>query len=177
MPLFRRSFVLAALLLGVAGSSLAADRIFLQIPSLKGPSTDAKHSGWFELNAASDCVTTNVGSKTSAFCEFSFVKYADLQSPAASLYMVTTKSIGNPVVVDFCSTGAMNQECYYNLQLRNARFTSKSLSSSDGADRAVESWTLSFDAIKWTFTDWSSGGPVVGTTYCFDLLTSSTSCW
>jgi type VI protein secretion system component Hcp len=168
----RRRFatVLALVLLAVPAF---ADQIFLQLPGYKGPSTAAGRGGWYDVDSVSEC-QDNTGK--ASLCDIDLSKAQD-ETTAKLLAerLLVGKTLGSgPTVFEFCRTPGAAP--YYRISLKNARFGSRS--SSAGSNHPTESWTLSFQTIKWE--TWSvdgngdpTGAPIIG---CWDLASMTTDC-
>ncbi len=177
MPFFSRPARLAALalLLFAAPGLRAADTIFMQIPGIKGESTSKNHAAWIQLYTMQGCLSNTTG-KASA-CEISINKDVDVSTTYVYSNLLTYKGTGaSKVLIDVCGINAGGEICYYKLQLRNVRFSSASSSTSDGAPRASESWTMNFDAISWTYTPNWFGTPGIPVTQCWDFISNTNTC-
>ena len=179
MPFSSRHFRLAslALLLSAAATLYASDSIYMQVPSMKGESTSKAHLGWIDVYTIQSCIS--ITGTVAGACEINISKPIDPSSTTAYLNLLSGKGTGGSLVlVDVCGLNPGGAEiCYYKLTLRNVRFTSAQGGTGSGDSRAVESWSMAFDAIKWTYTpNWyttTAGTPV---SQCWDFTSQNTSC-
>lgn len=178
MPFASRHLRLASLvlLLSAAATLQAIDSIYMQVPGMKGESTSKTHPAWIDVTSIQSCISHS-GTVAGA-CEISISKNIDSSSTVAYLNLLTGKGTGGSIVlVDVCGVNGLGEICYYQLQLRNVRFTSAQGGTASGDNRALESWTMAFDAIKWTYTPrWYTGTPGPPVSQCWDFTTQTTTC-
>lgn len=169
-----RHFILTALLFA-AGGLMAQDNIFMQIPGIKGSSTNSTHPGWVDVVALSNCFS-KPSAGAAAACDFNLTKNIDISSTFVYSNLLNGKATGAAkVLVDVCiNTGGPSLFCYYKLELSNVRFTSVSSSTSGGSGPINESWSMAFDAIKWTYLVPPTG--TTTTTACWNFALNSAAC-
>jgi type VI secretion system secreted protein Hcp len=174
IPRSARLAPLALLLLAGIGLS-AQDSMFMQVPGIKGESTDAKHSAWIDLQSLQGCISNTTGTKAAA-CDISISKNVDQSTTSVYSSLLTGKATGaSKVLIDVCKIlGGSTQLCYYKIELGNARFTSAS--SGAGGSGVSESWSITFDAIKWTYTSSPGGVPGTPVSTCWSFVTNSAVC-
>lgn len=179
----RSSRLLAVLVLSSALGAFAADDIYMQLPGIKGESRNSTHVDWIEVTDFSGCVSTPVGTggtgKSSA-CEVTISKVVDRSSTYATSYLTQGKTFGsNKVLIDICTlVGGSTYICYYKIEMNNVVFTAASTSGATGADRPVESWSMTFSRIKWTHTyiDPATGKAATPVSYCWDFEFNTSTC-
>lgn len=176
MTFIRRPFRLAmvAFLLSAGFSLLAQESVFMQHPTFKGESTDKNHAGWINLYSLSGCISN---SGKAAGCDISISKDVDQSTTYVYSSLLTGKGTGTgKVLIDVCRINAGAQLCYYKLELGNARFTSASAGTSGSG--VTESWSIAFDAIKWTYisVNPSTGNPNPPVSQCWSFVTNTAVC-
>jgi type VI secretion system secreted protein Hcp len=155
----RLRFVVA--LLCVLGSLLAFERfahaaIYLQFDGVTGPSTDAAHKGWFELQSfvfatpAHD-TTAEAGRATQAAkdTQISIVKYVDAASPKLSQSSAAGQHIKN-ATIDIVNTNAngVPQEVY-RIVLTDCMISRISLSQGAGSNaKPIETVSINFTKME-----------------------------
>jgi len=172
---FRPSRLLALCALSATLGAAAADDIYMQLPGIKGESTEITHAGWIDVLSFNGCVS-NTG-KASA-CEISIGKYVDQSSTYATGYLLTGKSFGtSKVLIDICRTTGTGYVCYYKIEMNYVVFSAASSSTASGSDRVSESWSMSFRAIKWTYTPIDAkGGAGTPVSQCWDFSLGNATC-
>jgi type VI secretion system secreted protein Hcp len=180
MPFIRSPFrpVFILILLAGALTVQASDSVYMQVPGIKGESTSKNHPAWINVSALSGCISNAGGTSKAGACDISITKDLDLSTTGVYSNLLTGKGTGtSKVLVDVCGTSGTGTEiCYYKLQLRNVRFTSAATSTGAGNSVVNESWSMTFDAISWTYTPgwWATPGTPV--TQCWDFTTNTNAC-
>ena len=168
------------ILVAVASSSAAAaDRVFVQVTSIPGDSTDSAHIGWIDAYAIDSKVALPTGSPRAVFDDGAFLKGTDSASPLLNR-AVATGQLFMSVVVDVCRSGTSGLECYYRVTYESARITGVTTAGSScvgpGActPSLTESVTVSYSRIRWKFTPYSGGAPGTPVERCFDVVANAT---
>jgi len=147
------------------------ENYFIQIkgPDIKGESTSAQGKDKIELLSWSQSVsmpmTSNSHSNTSAkhgksdFSDLTISKYMDSTTPILNQHTAggtNFKSALLTVYMNDKDTGAPIE--YYSIDMEDIVITSVSVGAG-GSDRAVETLTLHFNKIKWTYTPQKKDSP------------------
>jgi type VI secretion system secreted protein Hcp len=154
--------------------------IFLKFGSVLGDVEDAGHKNWIDITAAqwnlsrpvSNPAGSTAGRVLSApqLSELVITKVEDV----ASIPLIQAALEGAPVTaqIDFCTTGASQQEVYYTIIMTNAIITSLAQAGSDG--RPVESITFNFTQISFSGTQMDADGTSTSpASYGWDISTNT----
>jgi type VI secretion system secreted protein Hcp len=167
------SIVLTALpvLLASRFEARADEKTFVSIANLPGESTDSAHPNWIDAYALDAGITTP--GSVASFSDVSVLKGTDRSTPG--LNDALARGVILPlVVIEVCRTGAP-QQCYYRVELTNARVSATQLSGSScvgsGACTPAQTESVSFKytKIKWIYTPWTGGTMGTQVIKCFDL--------
>ena len=175
-----RTFSCLLVLAALAGSSAAAaDRVFVQVASIPGDSTDPAHLNWIDAYAIDSKVSLPISGGRAAFEDGAFLKGADSASPLLNRAVAVGQMFAS-VVVDVCRSGTAGLECYYRVTCEIARITGLTTAGSScvgpGActPALTESVTVSYSKIRWRFTPYSGGAPGTPVERCFDIVANAT---
>jgi len=146
--------------------------LFLQIDLVEGESTDAQHAKWIDIISYSHSVSQpassseiSTGGRSSIHCEhsdFTVTKYIDKTTPKLMLYCCNGQYI-DKVVLEVCYAAGEKQK-YMVYELEDVIVSAVSVSGSveSGISRPVEEVALNYGKIKWTYTEYDSGGKSKG---------------
>jgi len=131
----------------------AAVDMFLKIEGIEGESQDKDHSGWIEIGSVSYAIsapstsTTSGGATSKAeFSDVSISKALDKASPKLAVSAANGEHY--PIAeINFCDSSS--SVCYFKIELRDVIISSYSFSS--GGDLPMESVSLNYNSIKWTY--------------------------
>ena len=175
-----RAFPCLLVLAALAGSSAAAaDRVFVQVSSIPGDSTDPAHLNWIDAYAIDSKVSLPVVGGRATFDDGAFLKGADSASPLLNRAVAVGQMFAS-VVVDVCRSGTSGLECYYRVTYEITRITGLTTAGSScvgpGActPALTESVTVSYSRIRWRFTPYSGGAPGTPVERCFDIVANAT---
>ena len=156
---------LAGLLAAVAaipGAAFAAEEIFLNIPGIKGESTDAEHKNEIVLLSYSQSFSSSVGGQLTTNCgPVKVTKVVDRSSPSLIGAVLTAKAFPS-IVITFRKSGSEPFE-YYKLTLNNAFIESITQTDSSVTDSTtiLETVSLSGTVFRFEYTRASSSPPIV----------------
>ena len=144
--------------------------VFIKIGDIKGEATDEKHKDWIDVESFSwgmtNSGTTHVGGGAGAgkveVHDFSFVKKIDKSSPVLFLHCANGKHIPD-TTIDICRAGG-DKQCYMKYELKDAIVSSCNVAgnTNSGNDKPIESLSLNFAKIKWTYTPSPQETPISG---------------
>jgi type VI secretion system secreted protein Hcp len=142
--------------------SFAAFEVFLKLDAIPGESIDAKHPNEIIAQGIS-CGVANTGAAKASFQDLTIIKGLDKSSPILMLKCASGESIAS-AVISLRRPGTAPFE-FYKVTLQNVIVSSISQKATVGVDeKPVETVTLRFSAIHWTYTpqkpDGSAGTPV-----------------
>lgn len=163
--------VLAAWSILAAREARAADKTYVQVPGVPGESTDATHVAWIDAYALSSGISA--AGAVSSFGDVSVLKGTDKSSPLLDDAIARGLTY-TTVTIEVCRDTSPEQ-CYYKVELTNAKVTGIDLSGSacvgSGActPSQTESVSFSYTKIKWTYTPWTGGSPGPQVMKCFDV--------
>ena len=175
MRTFTFLLVLAALAIS---SAAAADRVFVQVASIPGDSTDPAHLNWIDAYAIDSKVSLPVFGGRATFEDGAFLKGADSASPLLNRAVAVGQMFAS-MVVDTCRSGTSGLECYYRMTYETVRITGVTTAGSScvgpGActPALTESVTLTYSRIRWRFTPYSGGAPGTPVERCFDVVANA----
>lgn len=168
---------IVALLLTWGVEAAAQDKTYVQVSggTILGESTDAAHPNWIDAYALDAAVTASYGGGggSTTFKDVSFLKGTDRSTPGLFDGIARGFSYAT-VTLDVCRSTAP-QQCYFKIELTNAKLTSVDLSGSacvgTGActPTQTESVSFTYTKIKWTYTPWAGGSAGTPVTKCFDI--------
>jgi type VI secretion system secreted protein Hcp len=172
------TLVLAGLLLP-CHRGFAAFEIFLKLDGVEGESIDAKHPKEIEVLSFSHGLSMppplpgGGGGGKASFSDFNITKLVDKSTPILFLKCAQGAHINEALLV-LRQSGASGFE-FYKIKLTDVLITSVQTSGSSGGDnRPVESISLNFTKIEWTYVPQKADGTAdtaVVTTW--DLATST----
>ena len=129
---------------------------FMQIESIKGESTDEKHTDWIELLSMQFAIgrDATLSTKTSQrvkLTDVTVTKYTDLASVLLNLSIITNQK-HDTVTIEFCRPGG-DKFVYLKIVLKDAFITKVDTSAqSKGQDSLpLETVTLSFREVSWQY--------------------------
>lgn len=135
--------------------------VFLRVPGAAGESTDADHAGWAELvSLGAQLERAGTDGKT-AKGTLQFSKALDRATPKileAALRGVVVPSVELEIVSPAPSAGRDSVR-FYRAVLSNAWVASHRLAGGQGI--GSESFSIGFEKIEWTYTEFSSAGAAV----------------
>ena len=153
---------LAGLLAAVAaipGAAFATEEIFLNIPGIKGESTDAEHKNEIVLLSYSQSFSRPAGGSPTTNCgAVRVTKVVDRSSPSLIGAVLTAKAFPS-IVITFRKSGSDPFE-YFKLTLSNAVIESITQTDSSVTDSTtiLETVSLSGTVFKLEYTRQSSTG-------------------
>ena len=162
---------------------MAADSIYVNIPSIRGDSTDPAHPNWIDAFALTHetlhpAPSNGGGAGNPQFSDVSFLKNTD--GSTIGLHLAVTR--GNnlaEVMIDVCRDTGGQEECYYRLTLDQVLVTSHQLSGTTCADPGTcggsqtESVSFAFGTICWIFTPYLNGQPQGELEECWNVVQNS----
>ena len=156
-PVIVRRFLFAATVaFFVAAPALAQSKVFLQITSIPGNSTDPAHLGWIDAYAFSEGLSNAGGGGVPNIQDLNLTKGIDSASPPLHNACALFTNLGT-VNLEICP--AAGGACTYKIQLDNTMVSSTQSSGaaciapgSCGAGPEAESISLTFTRIRWTYT-------------------------
>ena len=160
MSRFSRA-IATVLLLGVLWPMSVPAAAYLKLGDIKGESTAAAHAGWIELDSFSHGITNQVdaasGLPTGKRQHKPFVVTKPVDKSSPLLLGLATRGGVVPVVrLDFVNPASGRR--YYQVTLENVLVTSYQTSGSGGDARLVDSFSLNYEEIKWTYTEFDKDG-------------------
>ena len=142
-----------------------ANDMYLKLEGIDGESTDSKHAKWIEISSYS-LGATQAGSFGSGqgglsggrvnFTDLTVAKTVDAASPDLLLHCCNGKHIPT-VTLEVCQAIG-DKHCYIQYVLTDVMVTSVQPGGSTGGDKPLESVSMAFDQIKWTYTPVSQAG-------------------
>lgn len=178
---YRKFVILALALAGLLlplHRAIAAFDMFLKLDGIEGESVDARHPKEIEVLSFSQGVSTppplpGGGGGRASFSDLSITKLVDKSTPTLYLKCAQGAQIKEAVLVLRLSGGSSLE--FYKIKLTDVLITSVQTSGSSGGDnRPVESISLNFSKIEWTYVpqkaDGSGDTPVVTT---WNLVTNT----
>ena len=138
--------------------------VFIQIPGMKGSSTDSKHKGdegWFTVEnfniGVMQSTTAMVAGKGSQneteshphFQDISFMKKVDAATPQLAGACAAAKSFAK-VIVEFVAQGNNSSDVYLKYTLEHALISSTTIGQGEG--RPDENITIGYATIKTEYT-------------------------
>jgi len=170
-----KNYLLASTLLCLALSSMTGNgAAYLKLGDIKGEATDNAHKDWIniesfdmgiqqERDAASGLPTGKRQHKP-----FVITKSVDKATPL--LFGVCASGGTIPMVrLEFVSSGPRPQ--YYKVTFKNVIVSSYQTSSSSADSVPTESFSLNYEEIKWTYTEFSPAGqPLRDHSFYWNLL-------
>lgn len=153
---------IAVALIGFALSPVSVrSAAYLKIGDIKGESTDKAHAGWIDIDGFSHVITNTVDAASGLptgkrqHKPFVITKPVDKSSPL--ILGLTAQGGVVPVVrIDFVDPASGAR--YYQLTLENVMVTSYQTKGSAGDSKPVDSFSLNYEEIKWTYTEFDEGG-------------------
>jgi type VI secretion system Hcp family effector len=166
-----------ALLLAWGVETKAQDKTFVQVTGgIVGESTDAGHPTWIDAYAldASVSAAFGGGGGTTTFQDVSFLKGTD--KATVGLFDAIARGTNLATVnIEVCRSTAP-QQCYFKIELTNAKLTGVDLSGSScvgsGACTPTQTESVSFNyaKIKWTYIPFTGGSPGTPVVKCWDVV-------
>ncbi len=156
--------------------------IFLKFGSVLGDAEDPGHTNWIDVNAVSWNLSRPVSNPagSSAGRVLSAPQLSELtitkDQDVATIPLVQAALEGSPVAaqIDFCSTGAGQQDVYYSIAMTNAIITGFGQSAADG--RPAENVTFNFTKIAFTGTQMDADGTAASpASYGWDINANASS--
>jgi type VI secretion system secreted protein Hcp len=147
---------------------------FLQIDGIQGESLDSQHVNWIEVASFSQSISqpASLASPSGGAAgkvvhgEFVIVKHIDVASPKLYEACATGKHLANAVLEVGRSAAAKVPVKYIVVRMQDVIISSVSLSEASGGEAPVESISLNYGAMQWTYTpqkaDGSAGTDVTG---------------
>ncbi len=166
---FPASLLVVAALTTASFNAQAAIDMFLKIEGVDGEATDPDHSGWIEVLAFSEGLSSSgslhVGGGGGAarvnVQDLSVTKYLDSTSPFIRQRIASGQHIPSARLV--VRTGdAGNRRTVFQVFLENVLLTSVSAGASSGQDRVTENITINFAKIRWEYTPQNNQGGAGG---------------
>jgi type VI secretion system secreted protein Hcp len=147
--------------------------------TITGESTDAAHPNWIDAYALDVPVNATFSGSigTTHFQDVSFLKGTD--KATSGLYDGIARGVNFALVTAEVCRSTAPQQCYFKVELTNAKLTSVDLSGSScvgsGActPAQTESVSFTYTRIKWTYTPWTGGVAGTPIVKCWDLTTAS----
>jgi len=152
-----------------ATAAAAQDTTYVLIPGVPGGSEDPNHVDWIEAYGLSTSASTSGGSPT--LSPVHVLKGTDTSTPELHERLAQNALLGT-VRVEVCrNPEGGGQECYYKLELTNARVTDIALSGSSCIDPGTSCTPAQTESIAFAFTKviWNYVG--------FGKAKSSCGCW
>jgi len=139
---------------------------------LEGESIDAQHAKWIDIISYSHSVSQpassseiSTGGRSSVRSEhgdFTVTKWVDKATPKLMLYCCNGQHI-DKVVLEVChAAGEKKKYMVYEMQDVIVSAVSVSGSVESGDARPVEEVSFNYGKIKWTYTEYDSGGKSKG---------------
>ena len=143
--------------------------MFIKIGDIKGESVESSHEKWSDVTGFGQGQSVPEPSGESRrradvqLNDLVVVKFIDKASPKIAEAVLTGK-VFPKVELDLTALfGDTERLVYYTYELENARVTSYNISGSgQGDDRPTETFSLNFEEIKVTYTEYDSDGNVKG---------------
>jgi len=163
------SLVLAFGFLSLSPSTQAA--VFIKFDGVDGESTDKAHQGWSDLSSFSQAISRPVEPASGAtrrrgaavFGDILCVKELDKSSPKIAEAIAQGRVYPKVEIHLTFSGGDGGQTPYYKYELTNVIITSYSVSGSGEEGVApVDSFSLNFEEIKVTYTEFDNKGGAKG---------------
>ena len=164
-----------------AQTSWAQFDMFLELDGIQGESLDQQHQGWIELLSFSSGIGRAVSSGSSGgprevgnvnFSDITVTKTLDRAS--VPLRQAITQGQNIPFArIEFTkSAGGGQRVTFFEIMLDNVIVSSISTSAASGGSIPVESLSLNFTKIEWTYKQMDETGKVQGeTSGSWDLAT------
>jgi type VI secretion system secreted protein Hcp len=145
---------------------------YLKIEGIEGDATDSNHHGWIQLDSFSHSVMNEAtghsmgGHHTGGRChhgDITVIKPLDGSSPTLSLACCQGKSHAS-AVIELCRSGASGIDLvpYQKVELNDVTITSVNPQAVNGAAFPTETVTMTYKAIKWTYTKTDTSGNPTG---------------
>ena len=172
-------FLLFAGLMCVADSASQA-AAYIKIGDIKGESTDAEHREWSELLSMNFSIVRDLEAGSGRVTPpvavtFDCAKEIDKSSPL--LVEAMTKGTTIPtLIIHFTRPTGEGDETYLKYELKNVLISSYSMNGSAAGDqRPMESFSLNYEEIKVTYTEFDGGAPAGDVEYTWDLAANQES--
>ncbi|CAN5806853.1 type VI secretion system tube protein Hcp [soil metagenome] len=145
---------------------------FIKIKDAPGESTDDKHKDWIEVMSFSLAVSQPHGGQMSAtgsiaggradFTDLNFSKYLDKSTPKLNHFCAKGEHI-DEVNLELCQA-AGDKAKYMDYKFTNCFVTSISTGGSQGGSdqRPVDSVSIRFGKVEWTYTHFDKAGKKQG---------------
>lgn len=162
--------VISSFLLLVSLSLPANAAIFVKIDGIEGESTDANHDKWIDVLSVSESISRPDSGATgqsrrrgsAVFDDIVIKKELDLSSVKLRERLAQGQVIPK-VEIEITGTFGGSRATYFKYELKNVQITSFSVNASGSSDsRPAESFSLNFEEIKWTYTQYDSEGNKLG---------------
>lgn len=143
---------------GLLSSRAAA---FLKLGDIKGEATDAAHKDWINLSSFTHGITEQRDSASGLptgkrqHKPVVITKPVDKATPRM-LELLTQGGVVPFVRLDFVSTGPRPR--YYQITLEDVLISSYQSVGSGGDEAPAESFSLNYEKIKWTYTEFAEDG-------------------
>jgi len=146
--------------------------LFIKFDGVEGESKDTNHSGWSDLLSFSQGITKTGGGATGQtrrrgtieIGDMVGVKEYDKASPKLAEGICTGKVYSKVEIHDTATYGG-DRQTFLKYELTNVSITSLSVGGSGGGDSVpTESFSLNFEEIQITYTQYASDGTSSGDT-------------
>ncbi len=142
--------------------------VFMRIDNIKGESTDDKHKEWIEVESFSHGMSNTGGTSFGGgggagkpvHQDFNVVKKLDKASPKLYSALNTGEHI-KEVIIEVVRAGGDKQK-YMEYKMTDVLITSMQISGNPASDRPIESVSLNYAKIEWTYTQTDETGKPMG---------------
>ena len=146
-------------------AGITAGRYFLQLDSIPGDSTDARHAGWIETlsyswGASNSSTVSGSGWSSSkpSLSNLSFVSSFGSASPLLFLRAMNGKHLSTALLEGM--TAGTDPSKFVEIELKDVAVASYQSAASDGGGLPTDSFSLAFASIRYTiFLQSDNGGP------------------
>lgn len=168
--------IMLAVFISAVSLAVAQDATFVQITGINGESTDVSHVDWIDAYGIDEGYSYAGGPNIE---DLAILKGTDKSTPKLHDRLLQATAIAS-VVVEVCRSTSP-QQCYYRIELTNARVTTMSLAGTACIDPATsctppqtESVTFSAEQILWRYTEYDAAGNPQGTVeFCWNVIAST----
>ena len=160
-----KNLIVLALCFCFLSALSAQSNYFLKLDGIDGESLDKDHKGWSDISAfTSSFHLPDRGSAGSSrrrgaaiLEDISCVKELDKSSPKIQEALIMGKVIPKVEIHLTSSSNGMSQT-YYSYELKNVMITSYNISGQSDVGLPMDEFSLSYEEIKVTYTEYDSNG-------------------
>jgi type VI secretion system secreted protein Hcp len=135
--------------------------VFMKLGDIKGEATDAAHKEWINLSSFAHGITEQRDSASGLptgrrqYKPVVVTKPVDKASPLM-LGLLTQGGVVPFVRLDFVTAGPRPR--YYQITLEDVLISSYQTTGADGGTAPTEAFSLNYERIKWTYTEFDQDG-------------------